>query len=238
MKNATKKILSVFAASAMTAAMVPGTLAANDDVKVVINGAELKIAENDTKPFIEDGCTLVPMRAIFDALGASVEWDDATKTVTSKSDNGTVQMQIGSDVVKINGSKVKIDVPAKIVNERTVVPVRVISEGMNCKVDWSQETMTVTITSNDPLSLWTAGSASKAALTNYMKEITDKSSDKFIPVENRVAVFDLDGTLFCETDPNYFDYCLLKYRVLDDPGYRDKASDFEKEVANKIKEQN
>ena len=55
---------------------------------------------------------------------------------------------------------------------------------------------------------------------------------------DRIAVFDLDGTLFCETDPNYFDYTLLMYRVLEDPAYKDKASDFEKEVANKIKEQN
>ena len=44
-------------------------------------------------------------------------------------------------------------------------------------------------------------------------------------------MFDLDGTLFCETDPNYFDYTLLKYRVLEDPGYIDRASDFEKETA-------
>ncbi len=237
MKTITKRILSVFAASAMTVSMVPGSFAANDDVRVIINGTELKISENDTKPFIEEGRTLVPMRAIFDALGASVEWDDATKTVTSTSNNGRVEMQIGSDIVKINGNEVKIDVPAKIVNERTVVPVRVVSEGLNCKVDWSQETMTVTITSADPLSLWTAGSASKAALVNYMKDITDENSGKFIPVENRVAVFDLDGTLFCETAPSYFDCCLLEYRVLDDPGYKDKASYFEKETANKLREE-
>jgi FMN phosphatase YigB (HAD superfamily) len=54
----------------------------------------------------------------------------------------------------------------------------------------------------------------------------------------KAFVCDLDGTLFCETDPNYFDYTLLKYRVLEDPDYIDKASDFEKEVANKIKTQN
>ena len=102
MEKATKRTLSVFAVSAMAVSMMHGALAANDDVKVVINGAELKIAENDTKPFVEDGSTLVPMRAIFDALGASVQWDDATKTVTSKSDNGSFEMQIGSDIVKIN----------------------------------------------------------------------------------------------------------------------------------------
>ena len=64
-----------------------------------------------------------------------------------------------------------------------------------------------------------------------------KSSD-YIPVKDRIAVFDFDGTLFCETDPNYFDYMLLEYRVLEDPDYKERASDFEREVANKIKEQN
>ena len=88
------------------------------------------------------------------------------------------------------------------------------------------------------LSLWTKDAASKKALIDYIEAVTDETSDDFIPIENRIAVFDLDGTLFCETDPNYFDYCLLKYRVLDDPDYKDKASDFEKEVAGKIKEQN
>ena len=91
---------------------------------------------------------------------------------------------------------------------------------------------------NDPLSLWTNNAAAKAELTAYINAVTDESSPDFIPAADRIAVFDLDGTLFCETDPNYFDYTLLKYRVLEDPEYRDKASDFEKEVANKIAEQN
>ena len=88
------------------------------------------------------------------------------------------------------------------------------------------------------LGLWTDTAPAKTALTAYMAAITDEDSADFIPVRDRIAVFDLDGTLFCETDPNYFDYTLLKYRVLEDPDYKDKASDFEKEVANKIKEQN
>lgn len=155
MKKTTKKILSIIAAAAMTASMLPYSLAANDDIKVIVDGSELKIAEGDTKPFVEDGRTLVPMRAIFEALGATVEWDDATKTVTSKSDNGNIEMTVGSDTVKVNGNDISVDVPAKIVEGRTVVPVRVISEGLNCKVIWSQETQTVTISSANPLSLWT-----------------------------------------------------------------------------------
>ena len=88
------------------------------------------------------------------------------------------------------------------------------------------------------LSLWTFGAQARAEITAYMAAITDENSADYIPVRDRIAVFDLDGTLFCETDPNYFDYTLLKYRVLEDPDYVDLASDFEKEVANKIKEQN
>lgn len=88
------------------------------------------------------------------------------------------------------------------------------------------------------LSLWNADAKAKSELVSYMEAITDEKGKDFIPVERRIAVFDLDGTLFCETDPNYFDYTLLVYRVLEDPNYKDKASEFEREVANKIVEQN
>ncbi len=90
----------------------------------------------------------------------------------------------------------------------------------------------------DPLSLWTDDAPLKKELVDYVEAVTDESSPDFIPVEDRVATFDFDGTLFCETDPNYFDYTLLVHRVLEDPDYKDKASDFEKSVANKIVDQN
>lgn len=88
------------------------------------------------------------------------------------------------------------------------------------------------------LSLWTENADAKNALISYMEAITDEKGPDYIPVERRVAVFDLDGTLFCETDPNYFDYTLLVHRVLEDTDYKDKATDFEKETAHKILDQN
>ena len=88
------------------------------------------------------------------------------------------------------------------------------------------------------LDLWTEDAPAKVKLIEYMNAITVEGSEDYIPPEDRIAVFDLDGTLFCETDPNYFDYTLLKYRVLEDPDYKDKASEFEKETAEKIKKQN
>lgn len=87
----------------------------------------------------------------------------------------------------------------------------------------------------DPLSQWTDTAPLKAQLTEYVKTVTDKNSADFIPVDRRIAVFDMDGTLCCETDPGYFDHKLLYHRVMEDPEYKDKASAEEKETAAIIK---
>ena len=86
----------------------------------------------------------------------------------------------------------------------------------------------------DALSLWTSDAEAKKALVSYVENVTDENSPDYIPVEDRIAVFDMDGTILCETDPYYFDHCLLVYRVLEDPDYKDKASTFEKDVANRL----
>ena len=86
----------------------------------------------------------------------------------------------------------------------------------------------------DALSLWTSDAEAKKALVSYVENVTDENSHDYIPVEDRIAVFDMDGTILCETDPYYFDHCLLVYRVLEDPDYKDKASTFEKDVANRL----
>ncbi len=90
----------------------------------------------------------------------------------------------------------------------------------------------------ESLDLWNESAPAKNTLVAYLKEITNSASKDFIPLKDRIAVFDFDGTLFCETDPNYFDYMLLLHRVLEDQNYKSKASKFEREVAKKIKEQN
>ncbi len=87
----------------------------------------------------------------------------------------------------------------------------------------------------DALSLWKKDAPLKKKLTKYIKTVTDKNSKDFIPVADRIAVFDMDGTLCCETDPGYFDHKILYYRVMEDPNYKDKASDEEKAVAKEIK---
>ena len=69
------------------------------------------------------------------------------------------------------------------------------------------------------LSLWNNDAPAKKALVEYVESVTKKGSPDFIPEENRVATFDLDGTLFCETNPTYFDFQLFIHRVLEDSSY-------------------
>ena len=122
----------------------------DDKVKVMINN-QLEIF--DVEPQIIDSRTMVPMRQIFEDVGAVVEWDDATKTVTARrkvSDNygideTTVSLTIGSNKITINGEEQTMDVVPQIVGGRTMVPVRFISEALGAKVDWVSDLQLVKI---------------------------------------------------------------------------------------------
>lgn len=144
-----KKIiaLSVAAMTVLGAAAMPA-IADDEPVTVLINGETLVIPEGDTQPYIEEGRTLVPMRAIFEALGAQVSWDQDTKTVVSYDpvSDVSITMQVDSATIFVGETPIELDVPARLVNDRTVVPVRAIAEGMHSQVDWDQNTRTVTVT--------------------------------------------------------------------------------------------
>ena len=107
-----------------------------------------------------------------------------------------------------------------------------------CGVGWKDDDEDEETQKVEYLSSWVENSEAKKKLENFVEDAVNTKSSNYIPLENRIAVFDLDGTLFCETDPNYFDYTLLVHRVLEDTNYIDKASEFEKQVANKIVDQN
>ena len=120
------------------------------EIKLTIGKAEIttngEAKELDVPAQIIDSRTMVPLRAIFEALGASVEWDDATKTVTSVKEDTTVKLTIGDKNLHVNDTVKELDVPAQIVDSRTLVPVRAIAESFGCEVAWDDATKTVTIT--------------------------------------------------------------------------------------------
>ena len=86
----------------------------------------------------------------------------------------------------------------------------------------------------DSLSLWNDTAPAKQALVSYVQDVVNPKSANFIPEQERIAVFDLDGTLILETDPTYFDWLLFEHRVLDDPDF--KATKEQIEMAKNSRE--
>lgn len=111
--------------------------------QVVLNSQVLNF--QDTQPTIENGRTLVPLRAIFDALGAQVQWDGDTQTVTATRAGTEIRLIIGGQAYK-NGLPVALDVPAKIIDDRAMVPLRFIGEALGCQVNWDGNTQIINIT--------------------------------------------------------------------------------------------
>jgi len=137
-----KKIVSMLLVFAMILSF--GVVFADDEISVEIDGVKQSY---DVMPVIINGRTLVPMRAIFEAFGAEVFWDETNRSVAASKDSTAVLLKIDSDVATLNGKEVTLDSPATIINGRTMVPVRFISEALGNKVDWNGDTRTVIITS-------------------------------------------------------------------------------------------
>jgi len=99
----------------------------------------------DVPPQILQGRTVVPLRFISEAFGATVEWIAETKEITIQFGTTQIQLRIGSSTATINGEKNTLDVPPQILQGRTVVPLRFISEAFGATVEWIAETKEITI---------------------------------------------------------------------------------------------
>ncbi len=131
-------VLSIFVST--------GVLASSQDIKITIDGVQL---ETQISAKIINDRTLVPMRAIFEAMGAKVEWDNSTRTVIGTKDNDKIKLQIGNPKANINGKEIILDTPAIIESDVTLVPVRFIAESIGADVGWDNETRTVIITTKN-----------------------------------------------------------------------------------------
>jgi len=116
----------------------------NGMIKVSIDGEVLAI--NDTDPIIKNDRVLAPMRAILEALGASLSWDEASKTATATRGDTVVTVTIGKNIATVNGEPEELDAPAVINNQRTLVPVRFIAESFGFHVEWDNKNRVVIIT--------------------------------------------------------------------------------------------
>ena len=99
----------------------------------------------DVPPQVVNSRTLVPLREIFEKMGASIEWDGDTRTVTATKGGTVVVLAIGSNSPTINGQAVTIDQPGIIVDGRTLAPVRFVAEAFGGTVSWDGDTRTASI---------------------------------------------------------------------------------------------
>ncbi|MEL7647847.1 MAG: copper amine oxidase N-terminal domain-containing protein [Sedimentibacter sp.] len=102
-------------------------------------------AKFDTPPVIKEGRTLIPVRAISEAMGADVDYNSEEQTVTITKDGKVIVFSLAEGTVSVNESEAAIDVPAEIMNNRTMVPLRFIAEQLGLTVEWDQELETITI---------------------------------------------------------------------------------------------
>lgn len=185
-------------------ALLPATISsAAAPPRIVIDGQELPLPPG-REPVLEDGRTLVPLRAIFEALGAEVSWDGETGTVTAVKGTTTVTIQIGSYVGWVGDTKVGLEVPPRILEGSTYVPLRFVSESFGAAVAWDGATRTISITpapladtvpvvrvENGPLKHVTYGPGATVQMAEegiyWMKVQTGEIEGWQIPNEDKLA---------------------------------------------------
>ena len=123
----------------------PSVIATND-ITVFVDNEQVIF---DVQPRLIGGRTMVPLRAIFEKLGAEVLWEDATQTVTAYNELHIVKAIIGSNTITINNEEHAIDVAPMIINNRTLVPARFAAEALGCDVYWDSELKRVDIYTKD-----------------------------------------------------------------------------------------
>jgi hypothetical protein len=96
-------------------------------------------------PIIENNHTLVPFRGIFEALDATVDWEAETRKVMAQLGDTTIELTIDSSTAYVNGESIELDIPPRIVNERTLVPLRFIAENFGFDVFWDEHAWAILI---------------------------------------------------------------------------------------------
>lgn len=118
----------------------------SQNIHININGSQLP---SDVPPQIVDNHTLAPMRVIFEALGASVDWDEETGLISGHKGSTNVQFEVGSMTAIVDGEEVELEVPLMIIDGRALVPVRFLSEVLGMDVEWDAENFAVEINDLD-----------------------------------------------------------------------------------------
>lgn len=158
-----------------------------DGISVTVNGENLAF---DSEPIIRNDRLLVPMRAIFEALGADVSWEDSSKTASAVLDKTRLEITVGANELYKNGSKISLDTPAVIEKNRTLVPLRAVSEGLGADVDWVADTKSVIITMNEKV--YGFGEIDSSDLEKFKADNSARTAFEAVDLPGEVAKYSGD----------------------------------------------
>lgn len=165
-----KKLFRIILILSLLMGLASVAVANPAEIKVTVDGKALTF---DVPPMIIQGRTMVPVRGVLEALGATVKWEGTTQTVTAVKEDITVTMEIGKSYLTVNGKTVQLEVPPTLEGNRTLAPVRPVAESLNAAVDWNGETQTVVITTQESKGSYTDGLTQTPTETG----ISDKTVD-------------------------------------------------------------
>jgi hypothetical protein len=137
---------------------------------------------------------MVPMRGVFEALNAKVEWDNATRTVTATKGDTTIKLTIGNKYAYVNGQKVALATEAIIVNGSTMVPLRFVAESLGAKVEWNNATRTAIITNQDQSGGKVTNPSQIVINPTNQTKPTNPTNNQSKPSTERIYVDGIDAT--------------------------------------------
>ncbi len=165
----------------ITASLLSFVANAEDNIRIFINDSQIT---SDVPPVIEYGRTLVPIRVIAEYLNCEVNWIAEENTAEIKNDRNVLRLPVGEYTYILNGRNIMADMPAKIINDRTFVPLRLVANCFNCRTIWNDSERAVYITEypkyeDNPNALYEFGIIGKDDLNN----------DEYITVREALQLF-------------------------------------------------
>lgn len=136
----------IIAASLLLSGLALSTTAYAQRINVTVNGEVVPFAGQ--QPVEEEGSVLVPLRGVFEKLGATVAYDNNTRTVLAVKESTSVSLKLGSATATVNGQSENLARPAQAINGTTLVPLRFVSEALGAQVRWDDPSQTVIIDTN------------------------------------------------------------------------------------------
>ena len=224
-----KKVISILMTLAFMFTFITGCTAAESDKQALdneflltmqianlvmtVNGQEKNIDDDGTAPTIVNDRTLVPVRAIIESMGGSVNWDSDTSTAMLEYNNDIITLTIGSETAYFNDNANTLDTAPQIINDRIMLPIRFIAESFKFDVEWEQGTQTITIKSNTLNPTVTTEptiapdnqtNGSKALVVYYSASGTTEKITKYIANAANADIFEIEPEeKYSEEDLNW-----------------------------------